>query len=49
MESTLDNSESHIMLEPAKDTASIVRLIQAGAVHFTSLLKRLFWKTKRTV
>ena len=37
MVSTLDNSKSHIMLEPAKDTASIVRLIQDGVVPFTSL------------
>ena len=42
MVSTLDNSESRIMLEPAKDTAIGVRLLPAGAVPFTSLLKRLF-------
>ena len=41
MVSILDNSESLIMLEPATTTTSIVRLLQAGAVPFTSLLKRL--------
>ena len=42
MVSTLDNSESLTMLEPAMTTASMVMLIQAGAAPFTSLLKRLF-------
>ena len=42
MVSALDNSESLIMLEPVTTTASIVRLLPAGAVPFSSLLKRLF-------
>ena len=41
MTSTLDNSESLIMLEHATATISIVRLLQAGAVPFTSSSKRL--------
>ena len=41
MVSTLDNSESLIMLEHVTATISIVRLLQAGAAPFTSLLKRL--------
>ena len=42
MVSTQDNSESLTMLEPVTTTASMVVLIQAITVPFTSLLKRLF-------
>ena len=49
MVSTQDNSESLTMLEPVTTTASMVVLIQAITVPFTSLLKRLFQKAKRTV
>ena len=41
MVSSQDNSESLTTLEPAMTTARIVMLIQAGAVLFNSLLKRL--------
>ena len=41
MVSTLDNSESLIILEPVMTTVFGVKLIQAGAVPFTSLSKRL--------
>ena len=49
MASTLDNSESLIILEHATATISIVRLLQAGAAPFTSSSKRLYQKAKRAV